>query len=298
MSEWLETAPLKILGSQVTGRHLNVNGQLLHCIEAGPENGPLVVLLHGFPEFWWGWRHQIGPLAKAGFRVVVPDQRGYNLSSKPQRRKDYHLDILAKDIIDLCHALGREKFSLVGHDWGGIVAWWIASHHPEWVERLVIMNAPHPAVTGDYMRRHPSQILRSSYMAFFQIPRLPEAMLSAKNHRALKRSMRGSSCPGTFSDNDLEEYEKAWSQPDALTAMLNWYRALPLAKYKKAQGMLSMPVLLIWGMRDQFLEFGLCEASLKQCINGNLRQFDQATHWVHLEKPSQANEELIAFLKA
>lgn len=297
MSENSDAVSKKAIGGQLTSRHVHVNGQSLHCIEAGPEDGPLVILLHGFPEFWWGWRYQIEPLAKAGFRVAVPDQRGYNLSSKPQRRKDYQVDLLAKDILDLGQALGRESFSLVGHDWGGIVAWRLAARYPERVERMVIMNAPHPAVAGEYMRHHPRQMLKSSYMAFFQIPRLPEALLSAKNYRALERSLRDTSCPGTFSADDLTQYERAWSHPGALTAMLNWYRALPLTNYKKAQGKIAMPVLVIWGMRDQFLSFGLCEASLKQCINGSLRRVEHATHWVHLETPLFVNEELIAFLK-
>jgi epoxide hydrolase 4 len=297
MSERHDAVSVPAMSSQVAGRHLQVNGQSLHCIEAGPEDGPLVILLHGFPEFWWGWRYQIAPLAKAGFRVIAPDQRGYNLSSKPEGRRDYHLDTLAKDILDLGQALGRQSFSLVGHDWGGIVAWWMASQHPERIERMVILNAPHPAVAGDYMRRHPSQILRSAYMAFFQIPRLPETILSAKNYRALKRSLRDTSCPGTFSDNDLAEYQKAWSQPGALTTMLNWYRALPFANHNKARGMLATPVLVIWGMQDQFLSFGLCEASLEQCINVRLCRVEQATHWVHLETSSLVNDEMIAFLK-
>jgi pimeloyl-ACP methyl ester carboxylesterase len=297
MSERSDAVSVQAISSQLIGRYLHVNGQSLHCIETGQKDGPLVILLHGFPEFWWGWRYQIEPLAKAGFRVVVPDQRGYNLSSKPRGRTNYHLDLLAKDVLDLAEALGRESFSLVGHDWGGIVAWWLASRYRERVERMVIMNAPHPAAAGDYMRRHPSQILRSAYMAFFQIPRLPEAVLSAKSYRALKRSLNDTSCPGTFSADDLAEYVKAWSQPGALTTMLNWYRALPLANLEKAQGKLAVPVLAIWGMRDQFLSFGLCEASLKQCINGQLCRVDQATHWVHLEASSLVNDKMLAFLK-
>ena len=136
------------------------DGVTLHVIEAGPEDGPLVILLHGFPEFWWGWRYQIAPLVEAGFRVVVPDQRGYNLSDKPQGRRAYDLDILAKDVIGLADAVGRTSFSLVGHDWGGLVAWWTASRYPERVAKLAILNAPHPTIAGAYMRRHPSQMLQ------------------------------------------------------------------------------------------------------------------------------------------
>jgi len=278
------------------GRRRRVNGVALHCIEAGPEDGPLVILLHGFPEFWWGWRHQIGPLAEAGFRVVAPDQRGYNLSDKPGGRRAYDLDALAADVIGLVDALGRETCWLVGHDWGGLVAWWTASRFPQRIAGLAAINAPHPDAAGPYMRSHPRQMLRSSYVGFFQIPRLPEAMLSARGHHSLKDALRRSSRPGTFSDADLAHYETAWSQPGALTAMLNWYRALPL-RPRHSEGRLAMPVLVLWGRGDQFLESGLAEASLALCENGQVRWFETATHWVHLEEPKAVADALTAFCR-
>jgi pimeloyl-ACP methyl ester carboxylesterase len=280
-----------------SGTRRRVNGVTLHCIEAGPEDGPLVVLLHGFPEFWWGWRHQIGPLSEAGFRVVAPDQRGYNLSDKPEGRRAYDLDALAADVIGLIDALGRETCCLVGHDWGGLVAWWTAARYPDRIARLVAVNAPHPDIAGPYLRSHPRQMLRSLYVGFFQIPRLPEAMLSARDYRALKDSLLRSSRRGTFSDADLEHYEGAWSQPGALTSMLNWYRALPLKTGRSSGDALAMPVLVIWGMRDGFLESGLAEASLTLCENGRVRWFEKATHWVHLEEADAVAAELIAFCR-
>lgn len=277
------------------GTRYHVNGITLHCIEAGPKDGPLVILLHGFPEFWWAWRYQIEPLAKAGFRVLVPDQRGYNLSDKPKGRRTYHLDVLAQDVVSLADALERRSFHLVGHDWGGLVAWWTASRYPDRIERLVAINAPHPAIAGAYMRRHPSQMLRSSYIGFFQIPFLPEALFSAQDHRALKRALLRTSRKGTFSNDDLAQYECAWEQPGALTGMLNWYRALPLKPADNPSEKLPMPVLVIWGMGDRFLEFGLCEASLALCNQGKAKRFETATHWVHLEEAEAVSTELIAF---
>ena len=288
---------VQTIDPQTPGIYLQVNGTTLHCVETGPKDGPLVILLHGFPEFWWGWRHQIGPLAEAGFRVLVPDQRGYHLSDKPEGRHAYALDILAQDVIGLADALGRRSVHLVGHDWGGLVAWWTASRHPERVAGLVAINAPHPDVVGSYMRAHPTQMLRSLYAGFFQIPRLPEAMLSADRYRTLKDSLLRSSRPQTFSKEDLARYEEAWSQPRALTGMINWYRALPLRRRLPSDPALSMPVLVLWGMRDQFLESGLAEASLALCRNGRLRLFDDATHWVHLEEPRAVADELIGFFK-
>lgn len=273
------------------------NGVTLHAIEAGPENGPLVILLHGFPEFWWGWRYQIGPLAEAGFRVLVPDQRGYNLSDKPEGRRAYDLDTLAKDVVGLADALGRERFSVIGHDWGGLVAWWTASRYPDRVEKLAVLNAPHPSVAGSYLRSHPSQMLKSLYVGFFQIPRLPEAMLSANDYHSLKDALRQSSRPGTFSEEDIARYEAAWSQPGALTTMLNWYRALPF-KPEMKDPTVRAPTLVIWGTRDRFLEKGLAEASLSLCETGNVRWIENATHWVQYEEPDVVNAALVDFLRS
>jgi pimeloyl-ACP methyl ester carboxylesterase len=281
---------------QTAGVRHRVNGVTLHAVEAGPADGPLVILLHGFPEFWWGWRYQIGPLTDAGFRVLVPDQRGYHLSDKPEGRRAYDLDTLAKDVVGLADALGRGTFSVIGHDWGGLVAWWTASRYPDRVAKLVVLNAPHPSVAGSYMRSHPSQMLRSLYVGFFQIPRLPEAMLSANGYRSLKDALVRTSRRGTFSDGDVARYEKAWSQPGALTAMLNWYRALPL-KPSMPDSTVRSPTLVIWGTRDRFLEKGLAEASLSLCETGDVRWIENATHWVQHEEPDAVNAALVGFLK-
>jgi len=279
------------------GVSLKAGDVTLHCVDAGPKDGPLVILLHGFPEFWWAWRYQIEALSGAGFRVLVPDQRGYNLSDKPKGRRAYDLDTLARDVVGLCDALGYGTCSLVGHDWGGLVAWWAASRHPGRIDRMAAINAPHPAVAGPYMRRHPGQMLRSSYIGFFQLPSVPEALLSSGAFRRLKRALRRTSRASTFPEEDLAEYEKAWSQPGALTGMLNWYRALPLRPPHRSSEKLPMPVLAIWGMQDRFLEFGLCEESLKLCARGRVLPVAQATHWVHLEEARLVNEALTDFLK-
>lgn len=272
-----------------------VNGVTLHVMEAGPADGPVVLLLHGFPEYWWGWREQIGPLAEAGFRVVVPDQRGYNLSDKPRGVSTYGLDTLAADVVGLAQAYGAQRVHLVGHDWGGLVAWWAASRHPHRIERLVVLNAPHPAVAGSYMLRNPSQILKSSYIGFFQLPILPERILARDGFEALRRALIGSSRRGTFSDEDLAAYHDAWAQPGALTGMLNWYRAL---RHRPAMPSprVNAPTLLLWGVRDRFLERGLAEASLRLCRTGRPVFFDRGTHWIHLEEVEAVNAELIRFL--
>src|SRR4051794_24743665 len=163
-------------------------GPRLHYAGAG--DGPPVVLLHGFPDFYYGWRHQIGPLAAAGFRVIAPDQRGYGESDKPEPVSAYALDTLADDVAGLFESTGRDRVSLVGHDWGGIVAWWVAIRHPERVERLAVLNAPHPISFQRYLRSSPRQLLKSWYTFYFQIPWLPETMFRLGNWRRLTEGMR------------------------------------------------------------------------------------------------------------
>jgi epoxide hydrolase 4 len=277
------------------GVRRRADGVMLNVIEAGPEQGPLVILLHGFPDFWWGWRRQIGPLSDTGLRVLAPDQRGYNLSDKPRGLSLYHVDQLAADVIGLMTTYGRRSVRLVGHDWGGLVAWWTACLYPDAVERLAVLNAPHPAVVGSYMRDHPGQVVRSSYIGFFQIPWLPEAALRFANYALLRQSLLRSSRAGTFAEKDLSHYEEAWSQAGALESMLAWYRALRQFNPKEREAPISPEVLILWGRHDLALESGLAEASLKLCRRGRL-QWLEASHWVHLEEWRTVNEALVAFL--
>jgi pimeloyl-ACP methyl ester carboxylesterase len=281
--------------SPMSGTHHRVNGINLHVMEAGPKDGPLAILLHGFPEFWWGWRHHIESLAQAGFRVVAPDQRGYNLSDKPVGTRAYELDTLAADVVALADRYGRQRFHVVGHDWGGLVAWWAASRYPRRIDRLVVLNAPHPAVAGSYLRRHPSQMVKSSYIAFFQLPLLPERLLAQDGHARMRRALRGSSRQGTFSDEDLATYEQAWARPGALTGMLNWYRALR-HRPSMPDPQVNAPTLLLWGVQDRFLEQGLAEESLRLCRAGRPVWFERATHWLHLEEPDEVGDEIVEFL--
>lgn len=269
----------------------------LHLAEAGLADGPPTILLHGFPEFWFGWRRQIGPLAGSGLRLLVPDQRGYGLSDRPEGIEAYHLDRLAEDVIALADACGVGRFRLVGHDWGGLVAFWTASRFPERVERLAVLNAFHPGVFGDYLRRHPGQVLRSAYAGAFQLPRLPERLLLARDGLGLREMMRRSARPGTFSEADLDRYAREWRRPGAVTAMLNWYRALARLARDASPPRIAAPVLILWGRRDPALQPGLAEASLALCDRGRVEWFPDATHWVQHEAPEAVNAALIAFLR-
>ncbi len=272
-------------------------GIRLNVAEAGPQDGLPTLVLHGFPEFWYGWRRQIGPLASAGFRLVLPDQRGYNLSDKPHGLPAYHLDRLSADVIELADHYGFARFRLVAHDWGGLVAWWTASHHPDRVARLAILNAPHPSIFGTYLRHHPTQMLRSAYVGLFQIPRLPEARLTANACRVLRQALLKSSRPGSFTPADLDRYVEAWTQPGAMTGMLNWYRALRLPRPRPVLRV-TPPTLVLWGRRDHALEPGLAEASLALCTSGRIQWLPEATHWVQHDAADAVNAALIDFLRA
>ena len=192
---------------------------------AGPKDGPVVILLHGFPEFWYCWRNQIAPLADAGFRVIAPDQRGYNTSSKPPGIPAYKVSRLTSDVIAIIDQLGKDRMHVVGHDWGALIAWSVAMQHPHRVIRLAILNVPHPVVLQHNTRTNPRQWLKSWYALFFQIPWLPEFLISANDFWLGKRSLVLSSRPGTFAAEDLARHAETWSHRGAMTAMLNWYRA-------------------------------------------------------------------------
>ena len=278
-------------------RFVKANGVSLHVVEAGPANGPPVVLLHGFPEFWYGWRRQIGPLADAGYRVIVPDQRGYNLSDKPERVADYRIDRLAADVLALLDDSGCKRASVVGHDWGAAVAWWLGSHHPERLDRLGILNVPHPLVMRRHLLTNPRQLLRSWYIFFFQIPWLPEACLGSWSGRLAAGGLRATSRRGSFEDAELGRYREAWARPQAIRSMVNWYRA---ARWWATQpyGPERVPVetLMIWGARDIALGREMAAPSLEFCDRGRLVVFERATHWVQHEEAEAVTGLMLRFL--
>ena len=275
-------------------------GLRVHAAVAGPPDGPLVILLHGFPEFWYSWRHQIGPLAGAGFRVVVPDQRGYNLTDKT---RPFDLATLAEDVLALTRACGRESFLLAGHDWGAAVAWVVAARHPDRVERLAILNVPHPAVMARaLLGRNLRQIRRSWYIFFFQLPGLPEWSLSRKDFARLRWLMRASARRGTFSDEDLQRYRDAWAQPGALAASIGWYRALGRSMLgrgrRRVAGIVRVPTIMLWGERDAALGVELAEQSLAYLERGELLRYPKATHWLHEEEPGEIAGRLVDHFSA
>lgn len=272
------------------------NGVNLHVVAAGAKDGPLVILLHGFPEFWYGWRKQMPALAAAGYAVWAPDQRGYNRSDKPAGIDAYNIDALAQDILGLIDASGREQVYLVGHDWGAAVAWWVAGNHPERIQKLAILNVPHPQVMRRTVMEDTEQRKKSWYIFFFQIPWLPERLLSQNDYTNMVRMLKGSSRRGAFSDAELTAYRQAWAQPGALTAMLHWYRAA-VRNQARAQtlGRIRVPTLMIWGANDIALSRVMAQESVDLCDRGRLVFLEEASHWVQHEEAETVNRLLLEF---
>ncbi|MFO1418079.1 MAG: alpha/beta fold hydrolase [Methylotetracoccus sp.] len=279
-------------------RWCEVDAVRLHFVEAG--TGPLVVLLHGFPEFWYSWRRQIGLLVAAGRRVVALDQRGYNLSEKPAGVHAYRVERLVDDVAGLILALGESAADVVGHDWGGAIAWMLAIRHPQRVRRLAVLNGPHPRRMAEELRL-PRQLRRSWYMFLFQLPWLPEWLLARDRYRGLLATMsRDVVTVGAFSDADLAAYRAAIAMPGALTSAVNYYRALfrrnPFALLRQV-GRIDHPTLLIWGERDRYLGLPLTEGLSRWVADLRVERIPEASHWVQVDVPDRVNALLIEFFQ-
>src|SRR5262245_38921577 len=281
-------------GPEVHEGYAQVGDTRVHYVEAG--DGPLVVLLHGFPEFWFGWRLQIAALAAAGFHVVAPDLRGYNLSSHPSGIKAYDASSVAEDVNGLIRELGYESAMLVGHDWGGTVAWTLAMNHPEVVERLAILDAAHPRRLQKGLL-NPRQLLRSWYFFFFTLPWLPERIIRAKRFRFFRRFLRDAR--PAYTPEEMDRYVEAWSQPGAVTAMLDYYRFSVLTPPWRAWAAIkpiSAPTLVIWGKRDRFLGGHLAEPEHDDVPNlDRVVRLPNASHWVHHDQAERVTRLLVDF---
>jgi epoxide hydrolase 4 len=275
-----------------------VNGVRLHYVEAG--EGPLVVLLHGFPEFWWSWRFQIRALAEAGYRVIAPDMRGYNISEKPPGVQSYRIHTLVADIAALIRHAGADNAMLVGHDWGGVVAWYTAARYPDLIPKLVILNAPHPDRFSEVGRTVSAQRRMSWYVAFFQLPWLPELLLP-RTPAQVRRFFLGSGAnPAHFDAGDAQRYAGALNQPGARTATLNYYRSIARRTFRRRSTreplLITMPTLLLWGKHDVALHIANADAPrLRRWVSDLRVELLDASHWVQMDVPEQVNTFLIEF---
>lgn len=252
--------------------------------------------------FWYSWRFQIPALA-AGYRVVAPDMRGYNLSEKPLGIAAYHIDNLVADAAAMLQTFGGDAGGfLVGHDWGGLVAWHTAARHPELVKKLVVLNAPHPARYLEVLRQSPLQRLRSVYVAFFQLPWLPERLLTRGRGRYTVQTLRRSlHTPENFTFDDVQRYREAITRPGAATAALNYYRSMAwrtlLAGMREEPRPIRMPTLLLWGADDPALDIRNTEREPLLRWAPDLRiVLLEAGHFVHIDRPDDVNEKIIDFL--
>lgn len=281
------------LGIELESRRVDVGAVSLHVVLAGPADGAPVILLHGFPEFWYAWRGPMAKLAQAGFRVIVPDQRGYNTSDKPPDVDDYTVDKLAADIVGLADALGYAQVQLAAHDWGGGVAWQVVLNHPERVQRFAVIDTPHPQA-GDGFESQEDTV--NWYRTFMQLPWLPEFSARLGNYSLLASNLRNTSLPGTFSDATLDLFRSAWDQPGARTATVNWYRAaFRHARPRTAERRVAVPTLIIVAPHDAFIPGDVTRRSVRFLDAGQLVELTQGTHWVVQEDVDRISRLLIEF---
>lgn len=288
-------------------RRVDVGQVTLHVVEAGgagtASDRPPVVLLHGFPEFWWSWRHQLAALATAGHHAVAPDLRGFNLSDRPPRVRDYRMSALRADLAGLIRSLGADRAVVVGHDWGGGVAWSFAEHHPEMVDRLVVMNCPHPARMRQGLRTA-RQLRRSWYMLFFQLPWLPEWAMRLRDFRALRRAFtRDGLAPA-----DAEPYVEAARAAGGLGGGINYYRAsartLLAERFRRRRPSdetapsrpIAAPTLIVWGQDDRMLLEELAHPDPRWVPDARVAFVPGASHWVQNDRPAEVNALLLDFL--
>jgi len=287
----------------ITHAYANVNGIRLHYAEAGSGDN-LVILLHGFPEFWYAWHKQFDALS-ASFHVVAPDMRGYNLSDKPPRVEDYEIDKLIADVIGLIDHFGAKQAAVVGHDWGAGVAWAVAQKHPERVAKLAVLQVPLMAAWRANLTL--KQLLRSWYMFFFQIPRLPEWLISRRDFRSIEETLSKVTRKNSFTREDIERYKAAARQPGALTGAINYYRANVFRRLfapkredgNASNGRVRVPTLFIFGEQD-FAIIPATVRGLDKYIDADYRELriPDSGHWVQNEAPEEVNAALLEFLQS
>ncbi len=274
--------------------YLKTNGVQLHYVTQG--NGPLVLFLHGFPEFWYSWRHQLEAFG-SDYKVVAPDLRGYNDSDKPKEKSAYALPELVKDVAGTIRALGYERCTLVGHDWGGAIAWSFAYAYPQMLEQLIVLNLPHPAKFAAGLRT-PQQLLKSWYVGLFQLPVLPEILLEAGNYAAIRAAFQGQAS-AAFTEADIDALVAAAAKPGAIASMLNYYRNIFSSDGLLDQqwGVLDVPALMIWGENDVALGKELTYGTADYVRDLTIRYIAGCSHWVQQEQPALVNQYIREFLE-
>ncbi len=282
--------------ARIAHRRLNVGRLELHVAELG--TGPAVLLLHGFPAYWADWEQQMRALAERGFRAIAPDLPGYGGSGQLPRVVDYDPTRVADDLAGLIRALGLERAQVIGHDWGGVLAYLLAAQHPKLVERLVVINGPHPTLMLSALQ-HFAQLRRSWYIFLFQLPLLPEWLV--RNRSAISLCLRGMAVrPGAFSDADISRYSAVLRAPGVAEAALSYYRASFRASFRapaRPACFVTQRTLALWGQRDPALSGRLLLTGLERYVpNVQVVRFANAGHWLHHDLPEVVSRQLIEFL--
>jgi len=296
------------MSEKFESRYADVNDIRLHYVSVG--KGPLMLFVHGFPEFWAEWEDQLDFFGRS-YQAVALDMRGYNLSSKPEAVEAYHASLLIKDLKALIEHLGHQKCILVAHDWGGAVAWSFVMAHPEMVEKLVIINSPHPAVFTRELLNNPAQQKASAYMNQFRLPGV-EQVLAKDDYAQLQYALFSPDTSRWEPTAEIrQKYIKAWSQPGALTGGLNYYRVSPLypptseEDQKRLKSIADLPVemfavkvptLVIWGEGDHALGIGNLEGLDNYITDLTIERIPEGTHWVIHEQPDRVNALIMAFI--
>ena len=278
---------------------IQTNGIDLHYVSQGESESKLMLMLHGFPEFWYSWRHQIAEFAQ-DYRVVAIDMRGYNDSDKPKAVSGYQMSELLADVKGVISNLGYEDCILVAHDWGGAIAWNFAYEYPEMVEKLIVMNLPHPAKFIDGLKTW-KQLRKSWYIFWFQLPWLPELFFKINNYKAIASILVNMAInKSAFTPEDISAYQDAAAKPGALTAMINYYRAnFKLTSDLSVQdwGVLNIPTLIIWGELDTAFGKELTYGTDAYVSNLKIKYIPNCSHWVQQEQPALVNQYMRSFLK-
>lgn len=287
MADWLKCDDPRV-------RHVRVQGYdcELHVAEYG--QGPAVLMLHGFPDLWASWRAQACALADAGYRCVMPDMRGYGQSGAPAGIENYSLDRLVADAAAVIHERCDGECTVVGHDWGGVVAWQLAAELPDLVRTLVILNAPHPAAYRSALFRS-AQLFRSWYVAAVQVPELPERVLAHRNAAALMRLLKHAG----LRDDDVACYQRAFGEPDRLRGPLNYYRAAArqLLRPGSPHERVDVPAVVLWGMRDPYLDPSILDHLAEHVRDLQIERVADAGHFLHWEQPDRVNALLLEALR-
>lgn len=278
--------------NDIQEKYIKTNNITLHTIIIG--KGRPLILLHGFPDFWYGWKSVI-PELKEKFKLIIPDMRGYNLSDKPKGTQKYRIKYLIDDIKGLIEALDLEKPFIAGHDWGGIVAWIFAEKYPELIQKLIILNSPHPKIFGILLRTNKAQQKASFYIFQFLKPG-GEQFLFEDDFKWLKIALFGSLVnKGALDEFDKEQYINAWSQPNAIISGVNYYKANP--SFDDFAGIIKVPTLVFHGMKDTALLPVILEGLEKYVKDLIIQKIPNSSHWVMHEEPQLISTKIIEFLE-